>query len=70
MNSSNSRFFSSALALSLSQGQLAGFIPETVITGEHRHFAEINIHRMGTDGIQEVTVVAYYQYRVLEIGKV
>ena len=72
INSSNSFRFSSAffvLLLLLTQSQLAGFVPETVIPGEKLYFAEVDIYGVRTYRIEEVPVVRNDQYGISKLAR-
>ena len=58
------------LLLLLTQSQLAGFVPETVIPGEKLYFAEVDIYGVRTYRIEEVPVVRNDQYGIFEVGEV
>jgi hypothetical protein len=54
----------------LTKSQLAGFVPETVITGKKIDFSVIYIDGMCTYRIEEVTVVAHNQHGMFEVGEI
>ena len=58
------------LVLLLTESQLAGFIPEAIVTGKEVHLAEVDVHRMRTYRVKEVTVVAYHQHGMFKVRKV
>ena len=58
------------LLLLLAQGQLARLVPEAVIAGKELHLAVVDVDRVGAHRVEEVTVVRYHQYCVLEVGQV
>ena len=58
------------LVLSLTQRQLATLVPEAVVAGKHCHLAKIDIYGVGTNAVQEVTVMADHQYRMLKFAQV
>src|SRR5690606_22985940 len=45
--------------------QLAGLIPECIVSGVDGHFAKINIHNMRTYRIEEVPIVRHDQHSSL-----
>ena len=58
------------LLLLLAQSELAGFVPEAVVAAELLYLAEVDVHRMGTDRIEEVAVVAYDEHGVFEVAQI
>ena len=58
------------LLLLLTQSELAGLVPEAVVTSELLDATEVNIHRMRADRVKEVTVVADDKHRLLILGEV
>ena len=58
------------LILSLTQCQLRTLIPERIVAREYRYFTKIDINGLCADGIQEVTVVANHQHRLLYIAQI
>ena len=49
---------------------MAGFVPETIVTGKHIDFSVVDVYGVCTYRVEEVTVVAYHQYGMLEVGKI
>ena len=58
------------LLLLLTQGELAGLIPEAVVTSELLDTTEVNVYRVRADRVEEVTVVTDDQHRLLVFGEV
>ena len=55
--------------LHLANQQLAGFVPEVVVTGIELNLAVIDVGDMGADLIQEITVMGYYDDGVREVNQ-
>ena len=53
----------------LLQGQLAGLVPEGVVTGVDIGLLPVDVHNVGTDHVQKVTVVTHDDDRVGEVGQ-
>ena len=58
------------LVLLLTEGELAGFVPEAVVTGKEVDLAVVDVDGMGTHGVEEVTVVAHHEHGVFEVAEV
>ena len=58
------------LVLLLTKCQLTGLIPEAIVSGKQIHLTKININRMCTNRVKEVSVMTHNQYSVLKIGKI
>ncbi|MPN45043.1 hypothetical protein SDC9_192610 [bioreactor metagenome] len=58
------------MVLLLTQCQLTRFVPETIVTGKHINLTVINVHRMRTNRVEEVTVVTYHQHRMFKISQI
>ena len=54
----------------LTQSELAGLVPEAVVTSELLDATEVNIHRVRADRVKEVTVVADDKHRLLILREV
>ena len=54
----------------LTQSELAGLVPEAIVTSELLDATEVNIHRVRADRVEEVTVVADDKHRLLVLGEV
>ena len=68
MNSCSSLIFSSFFVgfLHLLDHQLAGLVPEIVVSGIELNLAIVDICDLGADFIQEVTVMGYHDNRILK----
>ena len=55
--------------LHLANQQLAGLVPEVVVTGIELNLAVIDVGDMGADLIQEITVMGYYDDGVREANQ-
>ena len=72
MNSCNSLIFSSFFLVGffhLLDQQLAGFIPEVIVTGIQLNLAVVDIGNLGADLIQEITVMGYHDNGILEVDQ-
>ena len=58
------------LVLCLAQGELRTFVPEAVVAGKERHLAKVDVHRVGTNLVEKVAVVAHHEHRVLKVAKI
>ena len=58
------------LVLLLTESQLTGLIPEAVVAGKEVDLTVIDIHRMGADRVEEVTVVAHNKHGMFEVGEI
>ena len=58
------------LVLCLAECQLRRFVPERIVTREERNFTEVNVHRVGTNLVKEVAVVAHHKDSVFHIAEV
>ena len=55
--------------LHLLDQQLAGLVPEVVVTGIQLDLAVVDVGDLGTYLVQEVTVMGYYDNGILEINQ-
>ena len=53
--------------LLLAESQLARLIPETVVAGKQRYLVVVDVEGVGRHGVEEVTVVAHNEHRVLAV---
>ena len=58
------------LVLCLAECQLRRFVPEGIVTREECNFTEVNVHRVGTNLVKEVAVVAHHKDSVFHIAEV
>ena len=55
--------------LHLLNHQLAGFIPEVIVSGIELNLAIVDIRNLGADLIQEITVMGYYDDGILKVNQ-
>ena len=55
--------------LHLLDEQLAGLVPEIVVTGIQLNLAIVDVRDLGADLIQEITVMGYHDYRVFKFNQ-
>ena len=58
------------LVLSLTESQLRTLVPERVVTGKHGYLTEVDIHGLGADSIEEVTVVRNHENCLLDVAEI